>query len=171
MICSTLREVVLIPNRHWGGEGLLGCVFGCVLPVRHPSVHFCNSLASFGLLHRIPPQPEDRVPGTIPVELQEQVDEYESQDLFVPADVESQEGHHSSSQIAEWRRREQEQWNREVLARSAPSQPLPIADNLSDITTNEPPQRFTPEKNDRATPTRSHTSLSHTMNGGSPKRS
>ena len=27
---STIREVVLIPNRHWGGEGLLGCVFGCV---------------------------------------------------------------------------------------------------------------------------------------------
>ncbi|KAF9483431.1 hypothetical protein BDN70DRAFT_318692 [Pholiota conissans] len=25
---DTLREVVLIPNRHWGGEGLLGCVFG-----------------------------------------------------------------------------------------------------------------------------------------------
>lgn len=21
---------MLIPNRHWGGEGLLGCVFGCV---------------------------------------------------------------------------------------------------------------------------------------------
>ena len=29
--CSTIREVVLIPNRHWGGEGLLGCVFGYVL--------------------------------------------------------------------------------------------------------------------------------------------
>lgn len=28
---SALREVVLIPNRHWGGEGLLGCVFGCVM--------------------------------------------------------------------------------------------------------------------------------------------
>ncbi|KAH8825046.1 GRASP55/65 PDZ-like domain-containing protein, partial [Flagelloscypha sp. PMI_526] len=33
---DALREVVLIPNRHWGGDGLLGCVFG------------------FGLLHRIP---------------------------------------------------------------------------------------------------------------------
>jgi len=33
---DTLREVVLIPNRQWGGEGLVGCVFG------------------FGLLHRIP---------------------------------------------------------------------------------------------------------------------
>lgn len=27
---STIREVVLVPNRHWGGEGLLGCVFGYV---------------------------------------------------------------------------------------------------------------------------------------------
>lgn len=31
---SNLREVVLVPNRHWGGEGLLGCVFGCV-PIHH----------------------------------------------------------------------------------------------------------------------------------------
>lgn len=50
---DTTREVVLIPNRHWGGDGLLGCVFG------------------YGLLHRIPPQPEDRVPGSIPPELSE----------------------------------------------------------------------------------------------------
>ena len=27
-LLSTIREVVLVPNRHWGGEGLLGCVFG-----------------------------------------------------------------------------------------------------------------------------------------------
>lgn len=27
---STIREVVLVPNRQWGGEGLLGCVFGFV---------------------------------------------------------------------------------------------------------------------------------------------
>lgn len=27
---DNLREVVLVPNRHWGGEGLLGCVFGFV---------------------------------------------------------------------------------------------------------------------------------------------
>ncbi|PPQ67541.1 hypothetical protein CVT26_006842 [Gymnopilus dilepis] len=65
---DNLREVVLIPNRHWGGEGLLGCVFG------------------FGLLHRIPPQPEDRVPGTMPPELLED-NEHETQDLFVPADA------------------------------------------------------------------------------------
>jgi hypothetical protein len=25
---SNLREIVLIPNRHWGGEGLLGCGVG-----------------------------------------------------------------------------------------------------------------------------------------------
>ena len=28
---STLREVLLMPNRQWGGEGLLGCVFGFVM--------------------------------------------------------------------------------------------------------------------------------------------
>ncbi|GHJ87430.1 hypothetical protein NliqN6_3832 [Naganishia liquefaciens] len=33
---DNLREIVLIPNRHWGGEGLLGCGVG------------------YGLLHRIP---------------------------------------------------------------------------------------------------------------------
>lgn len=39
---STLREVVLVPNRQWGGEGLLGCGIG------------------YGLLHRIPKlRPED----------------------------------------------------------------------------------------------------------------
>ncbi|KAI0050367.1 hypothetical protein FA95DRAFT_1487387 [Auriscalpium vulgare] len=27
---DAIREVVLVPNRQWGGEGLLGCVFGCV---------------------------------------------------------------------------------------------------------------------------------------------
>ena len=103
-----------------------------------------NSLVSFGLLHRIPPQPEDRVPGTMPAELQEQADEeYESQDLFVPADAEL--GHHSPSQIAEWRLREQEQWNREVQARSAASgHPLSTADRLSGITTNELPQHVVP---------------------------
>lgn len=66
---DTIREVVLVPNRHWGGEGLLGCVFG------------------FGLLHRIPPPPEDRVPGTMPPELTEVVEDFEEQQLFVPADV------------------------------------------------------------------------------------
>ncbi|KXN88180.1 Golgi reassembly-stacking protein 2 [Leucoagaricus sp. SymC.cos] len=66
---DTLREVVLIPNRHWGGEGLLGCVFG------------------FGLLHRIPPQPLEKIPGSVPTELQEDFEEQEL--LFVPADIET----------------------------------------------------------------------------------
>ncbi|KAH7096347.1 GRASP55/65 PDZ-like domain-containing protein [Auriculariales sp. MPI-PUGE-AT-0066] len=45
---DTLREVVLVPNRQWGGEGLLGCVFG------------------YGVLHRIPTMPttaEEVVPS------------------------------------------------------------------------------------------------------------
>ncbi|GAA5884118.1 hypothetical protein JCM6882_002146 [Rhodosporidiobolus microsporus] len=38
------REAILVPNRSWGGEGLLGCGVG------------------YGLLHRIP-KPQDRAPG------------------------------------------------------------------------------------------------------------
>ncbi|KAH9042055.1 GRASP55/65 PDZ-like domain-containing protein, partial [Lactarius pseudohatsudake] len=64
---DTIREVVLVPNRQWGGEGLLGCVFG------------------FGLLHRIPPIPDDRQPGTLPSELQDSTG-FEEQTLYVPAD-------------------------------------------------------------------------------------
>ncbi|KDR82690.1 hypothetical protein GALMADRAFT_238179 [Galerina marginata CBS 339.88] len=94
---DTLREVVLIPNRHWGGEGLLGCVFG------------------FGLLHRIPPQPEDRVPGTTPPELQDQGDEYGTQELFVPADVSVEGSQHSHAQLSEWQQQQQEQWSHEDL--------------------------------------------------------
>ncbi|ESK95795.1 golgi reassembly stacking protein 2 [Moniliophthora roreri MCA 2997] len=88
---DALREVVLVPNRHWGGEGLLGCVFG------------------YGLLHRIPPQNTDRIPGSTPPEL---ADDLEEQELFVPADVHA-ESEYSPSQLAEWRRQEQEQWNQE----------------------------------------------------------
>ena len=94
----------------------------------------------------------------MPAELQEQVDEYENQDLFVPADAELQEDHNSPSQIAEWQRREQEQWNREVLAHSAlttSGQPLSASD---DLTVHELPQRSV------ATP------LRHSVNGGSPER-
>ncbi|KAI5119188.1 hypothetical protein M0805_004443 [Coniferiporia weirii] len=57
---NTLREVVLVPNRQWGGEGLLGCVFG------------------YGLLHRIPP-----VHGA---KGEEQF--YDEAEVFVPADNE-----------------------------------------------------------------------------------
>ncbi|KAG5340203.1 Golgi reassembly-stacking protein 2 [Termitomyces sp. J132] len=96
---DALREVVLIPNRHWGGEGLLGCVFG------------------FGLLHRIPPQPEDRIPGSTPVELQEAEEEYEDQELFVPADTHP-DLHYSHEQVREWRRQEQEQWSQEADTQS-----------------------------------------------------
>ncbi|KIJ62628.1 hypothetical protein HYDPIDRAFT_114284 [Hydnomerulius pinastri MD-312] len=79
---DNLREVVLVPNRHWGGEGLLGCVFG------------------FGYLHRIPSQPTDRkaLSG-----LQEHSD-LEDQELFVPADV-SQGPTHSGSRSADDRSR------------------------------------------------------------------
>ncbi|EJC97943.1 uncharacterized protein FOMMEDRAFT_114717 [Fomitiporia mediterranea MF3/22] len=55
---NTLREVVLVPNRQWGGEGLLGCVFG------------------YGLLHRIPPVNED----------QQEEQYYDDAEVFVPAD-------------------------------------------------------------------------------------
>ncbi|KAG6850065.1 hypothetical protein H0H93_001615 [Arthromyces matolae] len=95
---DALREVVLIPNRHWGGEGLLGCVFG------------------FGLLHRIPPQPEDRLPGSIPIELQETEEGFEQQDLFVPADVQSRL-HYSHEQLEEWRMQEHDQLNQETATR------------------------------------------------------
>ena len=122
-------------------------------------------------MHRIPPQPEDRVPGTIPAELQDQADNYGSQDLFVPADAELQGGHHNPSQIAEWRLREQEQWNHEVQARSAASvHPSSTADNLSGKTINEL-QRFVPDTSDHAMPARSRTTHGPSMNGGSSKRS
>lgn len=42
---------------------------------------------SFGLLHRIPSPPEDREPGTIPPELSETAEDFEEQQLFVPAEV------------------------------------------------------------------------------------
>lgn len=112
-------------------------------------------------MHRIPPQPEDRVPGTVPAELEEQAEEYEDQDLFVPADTELQEDNHSPSQIAEWRRREQEQWNHEIQARLVASgPPLSTADTLS-MNADELAQRFVPETGNHATPTRSRTPLDH----------
>ncbi|KAF9257511.1 hypothetical protein L218DRAFT_910376 [Marasmius fiardii PR-910] len=95
---DALREVVLVPNRHWGGDGLLGCVFG------------------YGLLHRIPPQTGER---TFPPELaEEDSEEYEEQQLFVPADLHGHDPIHeeySPTQFAEWRRQQEqeEQWHRE----------------------------------------------------------
>ncbi|KAL4069934.1 GRASP55/65 PDZ-like domain-containing protein [Scleroderma yunnanense] len=62
---DNLREVVLVPNRHWGGEGLLGCVFG------------------FGYIHRIPSQSVDRKQGSALPDVQEQ----EDREAFIPADA------------------------------------------------------------------------------------
>src|SRR5882757_3661750 len=88
---STIREVVLVPNRQWGGEGLLGCVFGLVRSLAFASpVPHSECSYSFGLLHRIPPSPADREPGTVPPELRENSDEFEDQQLFVPADLSQQ---------------------------------------------------------------------------------
>ncbi|KIJ26669.1 hypothetical protein M422DRAFT_38126 [Sphaerobolus stellatus SS14] len=68
---DTLREVVLVPNRQWGGEGLLGCVFG------------------FGLIHRIPISEAGQHPDELVAahESAEQLEDYEEQQLFVPADA------------------------------------------------------------------------------------
>ncbi|KAI0789627.1 GRASP55/65 PDZ-like domain-containing protein [Abortiporus biennis] len=96
---DNIREVVLIPNRHWGGEGLLGCVFG------------------FGLLHRIPPLPEDREPGSIPPELLEPPDEFEEQQLFVPADA-AGDLPETPGQAEERMRWEQADWEREHYSRN-----------------------------------------------------
>ncbi|KIK08005.1 hypothetical protein K443DRAFT_672889 [Laccaria amethystina LaAM-08-1] len=160
---DTLREVVLIPNRHWGGEGLLGCVFG------------------FGLLHRIPSQAEERAPGTIPAELYEDKEEYEQQELFVPADIQTE---HSPRQLAEWRRQEQEQWNREVLARSIHehAEETHSKHSLDDHddhhhhhhghhTHTMQPQRIQSPRATAATPNQTRTPLSHLVNGSSSSSS
>lgn len=80
---STIREVVLVPNRKWGGEGLLGCGVG------------------FGLLHRIPPQPANPeamdtiLKQNLPYDEQDPFGEQprkenlDSSTLFVPADDEN----------------------------------------------------------------------------------
>ncbi|CAO1627311.1 unnamed protein product [Sympodiomycopsis kandeliae] len=54
------REIIIVPNREWGGEGLLGCGVG------------------FGLLHRIP-RPQDRT--NVPQQGNEEYDD-ESQQSF-----------------------------------------------------------------------------------------
>ncbi|KAF8895439.1 GRASP55/65 PDZ-like domain-containing protein [Infundibulicybe gibba] len=112
---DALREVVLIPNRHWGGEGLLGCVFG------------------FGLLHRIPAQPTNRVPGATPPELQENLDEYQEEELFVPADTHPQPLQPYPQQAAGWRRQGVEQMNQgSNLSHNSPAQE-PSYRNMSAI--------------------------------------
>lgn len=66
---DTLREVVLVPNRQWGGEGLLGCVFG------------------FGLIHRIPVADPDQRTEELAAAHSLPEPDYEEQQLFVPADA------------------------------------------------------------------------------------
>jgi len=55
---------------------------------------FFSPYFRFGLLHRIPSQPLDKIPGSVPPELQE---ESEEQEFFVPADSEAH-----ISQPQEW---------------------------------------------------------------------
>lgn len=70
----------------------------------------------FGLLHRIPPLPADREPGAIPPELMLEAEEYEEQQLFVPADLDSEsETPEQTAQRLQW---EHEQWAREEYARN-----------------------------------------------------
>ncbi|KIO02834.1 hypothetical protein M404DRAFT_1002061 [Pisolithus tinctorius Marx 270] len=66
---DNLREVVLVPNRHWGGEGLLGCVFG------------------FGYLHRIPSEPAGRNEGRNLPGVQEGGSGFTDHEVVVPADI------------------------------------------------------------------------------------
>lgn len=77
---------------------------------------FILSIVSFGLLHRIPAIPEGRQPGSIPEELLEPPDEYEEQQLFVPADVAPEpETPEETEARLRW---EQEEWERETYARN-----------------------------------------------------
>ena len=76
----------------------------------------------FGLLHRIPPIPEDREPGAVPVELTQPAEEYEEHQLFVPADV-APDGLETPEQAEERMRWEHEQWERQSYARSYMNQP------------------------------------------------
>ncbi|EST06325.1 GRASP55/65 PDZ-like domain protein [Kalmanozyma brasiliensis GHG001] len=55
------REVIIVPNREWGGEGLLGCGVG------------------YGLLHRIP-KPQDQPKAPPGLSAQEEEDESVSED-------------------------------------------------------------------------------------------
>lgn len=83
----------------------------------------------FGLLHRIPPIPENREPGALPAELVEH-EEFEEQQLFVPADL--TDGVETSEQAE--RRLQWEEWERENHARNyaaAVNQTSPSAYDLS----------------------------------------
>lgn len=75
-----------------------------------------SSDCRFGLLHRIPPLPENREPGSLPAELSEEAEGYEEQELFVPADLTN--GVETPEQAEERRRWEEEEWEREAYARN-----------------------------------------------------
>ncbi|KAI0923282.1 hypothetical protein AcV5_007412 [Taiwanofungus camphoratus] len=112
---DTIREVVLVPNRQWGGEGLLGCVFGSVFLLPEAAACDIESLLHrFGLLHRIPPLPADREPGSIPLELTQESDEFEEQQLFVPADLPGEPEIVEESEDTHW---EHHQWMQDAYAR------------------------------------------------------
>ena len=97
---------------------MLGCVFGYVASFRYPRlrVSWVNQ-TSFGLLHRIPPLPENREPGAVPPELLGPPEEFEEQQLFVPADINGT-NHEMPEQVEEQMRWEQEEWERASYARN-----------------------------------------------------
>ncbi|KAK0487330.1 golgi reassembly stacking protein 2 [Armillaria novae-zelandiae] len=99
---DALREVVLVPNRHWGGDGLLGCVFG------------------YGLLHRIPPHSSGHV-ATTPPEIEE---DYEDQSLFVPADVQSDTTYMSNQHMG-WGEPRQAQWRQDPFPTQSSQDHIP----------------------------------------------
>lgn len=70
----------------------------------------------FGLLHRIPPLPENREPGALPLELSEPSEEYDEQQVFVPADV--ADGMETPEHAQERMRWEQEEYERAQYATS-----------------------------------------------------
>ncbi|KAI0057838.1 hypothetical protein BV25DRAFT_1345422 [Artomyces pyxidatus] len=63
------------------------CLRVRVISVRFLYTPHAHVLRSFGLLHRIPPVQENREPGSLPPELHDASNEFEEQELFVPADT------------------------------------------------------------------------------------
>lgn len=96
-----------------------------------------HSCASFGLLHRIPPIPEDREPGAIPLELTEQP-EFEEQQLFVPADL--TEGMETPEQTEERLQWEQEEMERESYARNYATAINPSSNSAYDLSSDSEPK-------------------------------
>ena len=101
-------------------------------------------MCSFGLLHRIPPIPEDREPGAVPLELTEHP-EYEEHQLFVPADL--TEGIETPEQTEERLRWEQEEMERESYARNYPTALNPSPNSAYDLSSDSEPKvaRYTTE--------------------------